>query len=147
MSASQHNENSEEKWGEKREDEVAWVCGWDDWWSQDQADAVGWGAYFIWGALVILAQITDFSANFEWWNGWAVFFIGAGIITLVETAFRLVVPKYRRRWAPCLVWAFIMLAIGFGSGGWEIPGWFWVLALALVGIVILIGAFAKRSST
>ena len=34
-----------------------------DWWQQDKVDAVGWGVGFIWGALVLLAEIANYAAN------------------------------------------------------------------------------------
>ena len=52
--------------------------GWDDWWTSDRLDAVGWAAIFIWGAVVVLASYTDFAEDYSWWDGWGVFFVGAG---------------------------------------------------------------------
>jgi len=30
-----------------------------DWWQSDRVDAAGWGLVFIWGALLLLAGITN----------------------------------------------------------------------------------------
>ena len=123
-------------WGDK---------GWEDCWRQDRVDAVGWGLFFLWGAAVLLVEITGFGANYSWWNGWAVLFIGAGVITLAGTAVRLVVAEYRRKWLESLVWGLILLAIGGGMGGWHLWGWgwVWVLVLALIGLKILAGVWGR----
>ena len=38
----------------------------------DRVDSVGWGAIFIWGALILLAEIMNYAANFSWRDGWAL---------------------------------------------------------------------------
>ena len=135
-----HEEQAEHKTGD-RED---WCEGWskERWgtcWRKDRLDAVGWAAIFIWGALVILAGTTGFSAKFSGWNGWAVFFIGAGAIVLLETAIRLVIPEYRKEVLVGVIFGCILLAIGLGD--W---GWFWPLVLIAIGVSILVKAFSRR---
>lgn len=126
---------SEEKRKEKEEkNREDW---WAEWWRNDQLDALGWAAIFIWGGLVLLAQATNFAANFSWWNGWPVFFTGAGFIVLVVAVIRLLTPKYRRRVLVSLIFGFILLAIGLGS-------WFWIVLLFVIGLIILISSFARR---
>ncbi|MFQ5796645.1 MAG: hypothetical protein ACE5JP_16575 [Candidatus Bipolaricaulia bacterium] len=115
---------------------------WEDWCQQDRVDAIGWAAAFIWGAVVLLVGNTDFAANSSWWDGWAVFFTGAGVITLVETAVRLLVPEYRRFWVRSLIFGSILL--GIGLEGLTDTSWFWALVLFAIGIIILRGAFARR---
>jgi hypothetical protein len=107
----------------------------DDWWRQDKVDAVGWGVAFIWGALVLLAEVTNFAEDYSWWDGWGVFFTGAGFITLIETIIRLQIPAYRGKWVGSLIFGLILLAIGLGT--WGNVGWLWVLVLLVVGIIIL----------
>jgi hypothetical protein len=124
-------EKHEEKEEKNRED---W---WAEWWRNDQLDALGWAAIFIWGGLVLLAQATNFAANFRWWNGWPVFFTGAGAIVLVEAVIRLLIAKYRRRVLVSLIFGFILLAIGLGS-------WFWIVLLFVIGLIIVISTFARR---
>ena len=51
----------------------------DDWWKSDRVDGVGWAALLLWGALVVVAENTSFRDDFDWWEGWGVFFIGAGV--------------------------------------------------------------------
>jgi hypothetical protein len=113
-----------------------------EWWQSDRVDAVGWGAAFIWGALVLLAEVTNFGANYSWWDGWGVFFTGAGVITLIGTVVRLQIPEYRGKWVGSLIWGCILLA--FGLGTWESAGWIWVLVLFAIGVIILQAALTHK---
>jgi len=113
-----------------------------EWWQSDRVDAIGWGAAFIWGALVLLAEVTNFATNFSWWDGWGVFFTGTGVITLIGTVIRLQIPEYRGKWLGGLIWGSILLAIGLGT--WGSVGWLWVLVLLIVGIIILREAFVRK---
>ncbi len=126
----------------RKEREKEFCEGWGAWWRSDLIDGLGWAAGFIWAALVILAGATNFAANFSWWDGWAVFFTGAGIIVLVEVAFRMLLPAYRKSVVGNLIFGLILLAIGLGG----LVGWIWVWPLVLVAIaaVILRGAFKKH---
>jgi len=113
-----------------------------EWWQNDRIDTIWWGVSFIWGALVLLADITDFGASYGWWDGWGVFFTGVGVITLIGTVIRLQLPEYRRKWVAGLIWGILFLAIGLGTwGGVE---WLWVVAVLVVGIVILREAFVRK---
>ena len=68
------------------------------------------------------------------WDGWNVFFAGAGVIVLVGTVIRHRVPEFRR---PGLVWGwifgFVLLSIGLGNT----IVWIWAFVLAAVGVSIL----------
>ncbi len=109
-------------------------------WQTDRMDAVGWAAIFTWGALVLVATYTSFSEDYSWWEGWGVFFVGAGVIVLVETLARLAMPEYRWKWWWSLLWGTAFLSFGLSA----LYGEAW-LALALVAfaIVILKGAFSR----
>ena len=134
MSDQQNNENEEAK-----------SCCCEGLWWQDRLDAAGWGLFFIWGALVLLADITNLADKFDWWNGWGIFFIGMGIIILIGTVIRWLVPQYRSKWAASLILGLLILAFGFGISGWKgILDWIWVVILAAIGISIFIRAFARR---
>jgi len=126
------------------ENEEAKSCACDGLWRQDRLDAVGWGLFFIWGALVLLADITNFSAKFHWWKSWGIFFIGVGVIILIGTIIRWLVARYRSKWMTSLILGLVMLAVGFGASGWNIWNWVWVVILAFIGISIFIRAFARR---
>lgn len=108
-------------------------------WHRDRLDAIGWAAFFIWGALVMLAEATRFSANFNWWNGWGVFFAGVGIIVIIGTVIRIFTPQYKRSPVGGFIFGFILLAIGLG--GWD---WIWPLAFFAIAITILVSVFKRR---
>ncbi len=120
--------------------EESWERTWDDWWRTDRADAVGWAAIFLWGALVVVAEYTSFRDDFDWWNGWGVFFVGAGVIVLLEALARLAMPRYRSKLGWTLFWGTAFLAIGLGEVA--DPVWY-ALPLAAIAVVILGGAFAR----
>ena len=119
--------------------------GWENWCGGVRVDAVGWAAGFIWAAFVIIATHTAVTANIVWWDGWAVFFAGAGVIVLIETAVRLLLPAYRKGIEASLIFGFIL--IGFGLGG--LIGWVWVwpAVLVVVAATILKSAFRSRVKT
>ncbi|MFQ5906564.1 MAG: hypothetical protein ACE5JA_08325 [bacterium] len=127
MSEQRHNEREEEK-GD----------GYEEWWRQGRWHAVGWGLVFIWGALILLAETTNYAANFSWWDGWGVFFTGAGVIVLLG----LLIPTHRFRWVCSLIFGSILLAIGLG--GLVDWGWLWPLVLFVIGVIILKAAFVRR---
>lgn len=113
---------------------------WDNFWKSDRADALGWVAIFLWGALVIVAENTNFRDEFSWWDAWGVFFAGAGVIVLIETAVRLAMPQYRSKWGWTLFWGCAFLALGLG--GLASPIWY-ALPLVAIAIAILSGVLAR----
>ena len=104
-----------------------------EWWQSDRLDAAGWAALFLWGALVVVATYTDFRDDFDWWEGWGVFFVGAGVIVLIEAMVRLMSPQYRSKFGWTLFWGTAFLALGLGE--LVNPVWY---ALPLVAIAALI---------
>ena len=121
----------------------------DDWWHHcwrsDRLDDIGWAAAFIWAALVIVADMTSFQSNFGWWDGWGVFFTGAGVIVLAETVVRLLMPAYRASWWWTLIVGSVLLAIGLGT--WESLEWVWALVVAAIGVAILRRAIFGQRGT
>ncbi len=120
--------------------EESWERAWDDWWRTDRADAVGWAALFLWGALVVVAEYTSFRDDFDWWNGWGVFFVGAGVIVLLEALVRLGMPRYRSKLGWTFFWGTAFLA--FGLAELAHPAWY-ALPLVAIATVILGGTFAR----
>jgi hypothetical protein len=118
---------------------------WHGCWRSDRLDSVGWAAIFIWAALVLLAESANFKSDFGWWDGWGVFFAGAGVIVLLETVIRLLIPEFRASWWWTLICGLVLLSIGLGS--WEGWGWIWALVLAAVGVAILRGVFVRDRSS
>lgn len=118
---------------------TAW-CKREDWHVADRLDAIGWASVFIWGALVLLAHVTDFAESVSWWDGWGVFFTGVAAIVLIGTAIRWLVPRYRRAGlALGLVFGLILLGIGLGG----IVIWIWAVLLGTIGITILYRVFVR----
>jgi hypothetical protein len=117
------------------QDETHSICG--EWWKSDRGDAVGWGASFIWGGLVLIAEVSGYSQNFSWWDGWGMFFSGAGVITLAIAAIRLLVTRQRSKAIGGLIFGSFLLAIGLG----EVAAWLWPLLLISFGLFILLSAF------
>lgn len=113
----------------------------DEFWKSDRLDTIGWAAAFIWGGLVLLVGSAGFVDNIGWWDGWSVFFTGAGVLVLFGTLFRAVVPEYHRKVLASLIFGLLLIGIGLGNF-WVL---IWPLALIIVGFVILRSAFAHRS--
>jgi hypothetical protein len=132
-------EKGEEKRREKDEKEDEKRKGWDEKWRRDRVNAVGWAAILVWGALVIVGETTTFKDHFSWWEGWAVFFSGAGAIFLLTAFYRLLVPEHRRSVAGNVILGLVFLGIGLG----ELISWnyIWVIVLVVIALVILLRAF------
>ena len=117
----------------------SWEAEWDEWWRTDRVDAAGWAALFLWAATVVVAHYSGFGDDLDWWDGWGVFWTGAGAIVLIETIFRFAMPQYRSKWGWTLFWGSAFLAIGLGE--LASPIWY-ALPLLAIAAVILRGAFA-----
>jgi len=112
-------------------------------WRSDRLNSVAWAAIFLWAALVLLAEAAGYPSGSSWWNGWAVFFVGAGAIVLVETVVRLLVSEYRSSWWWSLIVGSVLVGIGLDS--WEAWAWICALALAVLGVSILRDVLARGS--
>ena len=142
MSERHKNEKEDEKKGEKQEKEDEKRKGWDEKWRRDRVNAVSWAAILIWGALVLLAETSDFKNHFSWWEGWAVFFAGAGAVLLLTALYRLIVPEHRRAVTGNVILGLVFLGIGLGDlVSWD---YIWVIVLVVVAVMILLRAFAPR---
>jgi len=135
-------EKNEEKKREKNEKEDEKRKGWDEKWRRDRVNAVGWAAILIWGALVILAETTGYKDHFDWWEGWAVFFAGAGAILLLTAFYRVLVPEHRRAVAGNVIFGLVLLGVGLGSLiSWD---YIWVIILIVIALMILLRAFVPK---
>ena len=142
MSEKHKNEKEDEKKGEKQEKEDEKRKGWDEKWRRDRVNAVSWAAILIWGALVLLAETSDFKNHFSWWEGWAVFFAGAGAVLLLTALYRLIVPEHRRAVTGNVILGLVFLGIGLGDlVSWD---YIWVIVLVVIAVMILLRAFAPR---
>lgn len=107
----------------------------------DVIDGIFYGFAFVWGALVLAAELSGLKSNFACWTtGWGVFFVGVGALAIVGTLIRLLLPEYRHRIGQGLVFGCIMLGIGLG----ERAVWVWPVLLGIVGLTILRGVFLQR---
>lgn len=143
MSERRRGEKEEEKKGEKQEKEEEKRKGWDEKWRRDRVNAVSWATVLIWGALVLLAETTGYGADhFDWWEGWAVFFAGAGAVLLLTAFYRLLVPEHRRAVTGNVILGLVFLAIGVGTlTEWN---YIWIVVLFVVAVLILLRAFGPR---
>jgi len=108
---------------------------------QDLIDGIFFGLVFIWGALVLAADLSGLKSDFAFWTtGWGVFFVGAGVLALLGTLLRLFLPDYRRKIGEGIVFGCIFLGIGLGDQG----AWIWPVLLGIVGLTILRGVFLQR---
>lgn len=118
-----------------------WEEAWEEWWTIDRVDAVGWALILLWGAAVVVAHETGFGDDISWWEPWGVFFFGTGVIVLSEAVLRLFTPHYRSKFGWTLFWGSVGLSIGLGGLAHE--AWY-ALPLATVAVLILRGAFADE---
>jgi hypothetical protein len=128
-------EEKEEKPGEGRERTR------EEKWARDPLGGL------IWGLIIILAGLTLVAANLgtfpwlTWDNAWALIFIGAGLIFLLEVVIRLIMPAYRRPLAGRLILVFVALGIGLGGFiGFELT---WPLIIVGIGVAIIVGVFLR----
>jgi len=70
---------------------------------------------------------------------WALFFLGAGVILLIEVLIRLTVPDYRRPILGTFILAVVFFGVGLGN--WEL---IWPLVLIIVGATILLRGVFRR---
>ena len=141
--SEEHRHEKMEKQDEKQEkEEKEHEKSWDEKWRRDPLSAVVWAAILIWAGLVLLGANMGLLPRFERLDSWAVIFIGAGLIVLLEVVVRLLVPAYRRGVRGTFIFGVVLLAVGLGG----IIGWgvVWPLVLIVIGVAILFGAFGWR---
>ncbi len=128
-------EEKDEKGGERGE----WTR--EEKWTRDPLGGLIWGLIIIWVGLTLVAANLGTFPWLTWDNAWALIFIGAGLIFLLEVVIRVAIPTYRRPIRGRLILAFIALAIGAGSFiGWELT---WPLIVVAIGIAIIVGVLLR----
>ncbi len=149
------DEKFEEKEMEKREEK-----SFDEKHRRDPIGSISWAAFLIWAGVVLLLNNTGnlhfltafvdrlnlpksdlpFTLPFVDMAAWQVFFLGAGVIVLIEVLVRLVVPMYRKPIIGSIIWAAVLF--GLALGNWTLIG---PLVVIAIGLAILIGGiFRKR---
>jgi hypothetical protein len=119
---------------------------------RDPLGTLIWAFILIWAGLVWLAnnfgflerirfRTTDLPFDFPFATEvWTIFFLGAGVILLIEVIIRLIVPEYRRSVMGTFILAIVFFGMGLGS--WNL---IWPLILIVVGATILLrGVFSRK---
>lgn len=129
-------------------------------WRRDPLGAAVWALILIWAGVVFLAAnlgLLDaftrtlegigldypdlpFVLPFMRLEAWSLVFIGAGLLLLLESLVRLLIPAYRRPVLGSIILAIVFLSLGFGSFGL-----IWPLILIVVGLAIVFGGLFRRS--
>jgi hypothetical protein len=124
-------------------------------WRRDPLGAVTWAAILIYAGLVLLADNLGLLARLPEIrlpqglevvgfrpHAWALIFLGAGVIVLVEVAIRLLVPAYRQAVTGSIIFAFVLIGIGLSNWiGWEFV---WPLILIAIGLSLVVRSLLRR---
>ena len=151
----------EQRYDEKDEKDVAKheEKGMDEKRGRDPVGTISWAAFLIWaGVVLLLSNIGQldvllnvikrlnipfselpFDLPFVNIDAWQLFFLGAGVIVLLEVIVRLLLPAYRRSIVGSIIWAAILF--GLALGNWLIVG---PSALIVIGLVILLSRLTRR---
>jgi hypothetical protein len=125
----------------------------------DPIGAISWAAFLIWAGVILLLNnlgkldvLTDFLDRigvpgvdlpfhipFVDFDAWQVFFLGAGVIVIIEIIIRLVMPIYRGPIIGNIIWAAILFGLALGS--WNV---IWPLVVITIGVVVLLGGIFRR---
>jgi len=130
-------EKEEEKEQEKRE------RSWEEKWRRDPLNVITWALVLAWGGVVLILENQAAIAGMAWWEGWAMFFAGAGALLLASALLRLLVPALRQRMMGGVILGLVFLALGLGGLiGWG--SWIWGVVLIAIAVVILLGGITRR---
>ncbi len=138
MSERRRNEKEEEK--REKEDEKRHEKEWEEKWRHNPARIVALAVILIWGGIVALIE-TAHLVTAHWWQAWAIFLIGTGVILLVKAAYRLM-PEHRRPVGGTIIIGLILIAVGLG----DIVGWnyTWPIILIAIGLIFLLRVVFRR---
>jgi hypothetical protein len=138
MSERRRNEKEDEK--HEKEDEKKQEKQMDEKFRRDPVRGITFAVILIWGGIVAWIQVANL-VKAEWWQAWAVFFIGTGVILLVKAAFRLR-PEHRRSIGGTVIIGLVLIGVGLGDIiGW---GYSWPIILIVIGVLILGRVFWRR---
>ncbi len=130
MSERHRHEKAEKQEKEEEKHEKSW----EEKWRRDPLNVVTWTLVLLWLGVVLLIVATDVVAQLAWWETWAVFFAGAGVLLLAQVVIRLAVPSLRQRVMGGLILGLVFLAIGLGG----MVGWVWVWPVVVIAIALVI---------
>jgi hypothetical protein len=106
---------------------------------KDKLDATIWAVVFIWAGFVMLMNSTGLQMKVIWWNSWSIFFIGVGVIVLIGTVIRLLIPKYRNKSITGIFIGLILLGVGLQT--LLNLALFWPIVFVVIGFYILFKVF------
>ena len=141
----------DEKEMEKREEKSPEEKSYEEKWRRDPVGTVVWASILIWAGVVFLADNLGLLDRLGFkgfdipWDmpfdsqAWSIFFIGAGVIVLIEVGVRLIFPEYRRQLLGTIIWAGILFSLGIGN--WTL---IWPLILIAIGVSILLRGFLMK---
>ncbi len=138
MSERRRNEKEEEK--REKEDEKRTEKQQGEKWTRDPIRTMMFAAILIWGGIVALLTTANL-VKASWWQGWAVFLAGTGVILLIKAAIRLR-PEYRRPVGATVIIGIILLGVGIG----DIVGWtyIWPVILVVIGLILIGRVFFRK---
>jgi hypothetical protein len=145
----QEKEEKDEKELDKREEKTM-----EEKWHRDPLGSMIWALILIWAGLVWLGWNFGVLERYAFLNRflsntgdiqppiWALIFLGAGVLILIEVLIRLVVPAYRRSVIGSIIVAAIFLGIGLGDlVRWNI---IWPVVIITIGLVIILQGLLRR---
>ena len=137
---------------EERESQERTEKEWENWFGGDKdrqrgisetgkrdrlSSAVG-GVILIWLGICFIMVM---NGPWEWGSVWSYFLGGIGVILVLEVVARSLLPEFRRPVASRLIFAVILIAVGFGST-LGIENW-WPLVIVGIGVAILVGQLTR----
>ena len=124
----------------------------------DRLSSITWAFILMWAGVVFLANNLGWFAgigldmvmgwsfdtlgDFGSFGVWNLIALGAGVILVLETIARLLIPQFRRNVGGSLIVAAVF--IGIGLGGWFNWSYLWPVILIAVGVNILIKGLLRR---
>lgn len=125
---------------EKQEEKEG--TSWEEKWRRDPLSAAVWALILIWAGVVLLANNLGLLDWVPFFDAWALGFLGAGVILLLEAGFRMIVPAYRQPVSVNLIVGIIFVAIALGN----VFDWACILPLTVIalGFYLLFSGLLRR---
>ncbi|MBC8509457.1 MAG: hypothetical protein ISR58_21245 [Anaerolineales bacterium] len=149
---NEKDEKYNEKEMQKHDEKSAEEKSYEEKYRRDPLGALIWAVILIWAGVVMLAAnfglldriripFVGRSVDFPFYaDAWPFFFMGAGMILLIEVLIRLSVPEYRRPVMGTFILAIVFFGVGLGN--WNV---IWPLVLIVIGVSILLrGSFRSQ---
>ena len=127
--AEKEEEKEREKEREKEEK------NWEEKWRRDPVSAFSWAVILVWVGVVLLLNNLDLLARYERLETLNLILLGAGVVLLLQVAYRLLVPAHRRPVLGTVILAIVFLSIGLG--GFAPIEIIWPALVIVLGLFIL----------